>query len=272
MTNVVQKIFNKFTASSSPRVITFTGGMGAQIISAAIYYALRDAGEKVLADLSYFDQAPHIANPGTPGDCSRWAWQLDDFGIQQRSLEPVVLARKSKHLCIYDGEVKLRLGIDALRQAKIKARFPVPPQVNDLLPAEFPNNFLCLHIRRGDYVNVASHLVDDEQFIGMAKNFSGLLQGLVVLSDSPIPAKFRASVMPLFNHIAWLEELDAFHAHRLMRQARALVCSNSQFSLTAGLLNTQGLVLLPRKWFGPGHEKMESTVLDNCEFQMLSNF
>lgn len=272
MNGIARKIFNIFIPQSTPRVITFTGGMGAQIFSAAVYHALRETGENVLADLSYFDKTPHTASPGMPGDCSHWSWQLDDFGISQQSFETVVLAEKSKHHHIQDGEVKFQLGIDALRKTSIQSRFPIQTRVADLLPLEFPSTYLCLHIRRGDYLNVASHLVGDEQFISIAKKFSGMLDGLVVLSDSPIPTEFRTSVMPLFTHIAWLDQLDAFSAHRLMRQARALVCSNSQFSLTAGLLNTQGLVLLPKTWFGSGHEAMENVVMGCCEFQTLGHF
>ncbi len=272
MTDVIRKILKKFSLQSSPKVITFTGGMGAQIISAAIYYSLRDAGEKVLADLSYFAQIPRIASPGRTGETSFWPWKLDDFGISQETFETVLSPKCSKLHYIQDGELKLQLGIDALSQKSIQIRFPIPTKLNDLLPFDFPEDFLCLHIRRGDYLNVASHLVADGQFAGIAKKFSKLLHGLVVLSDSPISVSFKAAMVPLFNQVAWIEEIDALHSHCLMRQARVLVCSNSQFSLTAGLLNTQGLVMLPSKWFGPGNEKIEKTVLSHCDFQMLRDF
>ena len=38
-----------------PVAITFTGGMGAQIVSAAIYYHLEHEGRPVIADFSYFN-------------------------------------------------------------------------------------------------------------------------------------------------------------------------------------------------------------------------
>ncbi len=272
MTDVIRKFLNKFRPQPSPKVITFTGGMGAQIISAAIYYSLRDSGEKVLADLSYFVQTPRIASPGRPGDCSFWPWQLDDFGISQQSFENVLSTNGSNLHYIHDGELKLQLGIGALSQTSIQVRFPVPPKLNYLLPVDFPKDFLCLHIRRGDYLNVASHLVGDEQFAGIAKKFSKLLQGLVVLSDSPISADFKATMVPFFTQVAWMEELDTLQSHCLMRQARVLVCSNSQFSLTAGLLNNKGLVIFPRKWFGPGNEKIEKTLSNHCDFQILGGF
>jgi hypothetical protein len=59
--------------------VTFTGGMGAQMISAAIYLSMKNDGLPVYADLSYFDKPESVAAAGKPGDCSHWSWQLDTF-------------------------------------------------------------------------------------------------------------------------------------------------------------------------------------------------
>jgi hypothetical protein len=44
-------------------LVTFTGGLGAQILSAAIYFYLKGDGSKVYADLDYFKQPGKTATP-----------------------------------------------------------------------------------------------------------------------------------------------------------------------------------------------------------------
>lgn len=56
--------------SNSPMIVTFTGGMGAQIISAAIYFYLKNEGHVVYADMSYFDKEENIATVTSGGGVS----------------------------------------------------------------------------------------------------------------------------------------------------------------------------------------------------------
>jgi hypothetical protein len=266
--------FKKFSAlfKRPPQrtIVSFTGGMGAQIISAAIYYMLREQGQRVRCDLRYFDQESHLAVAGNAGDCSLWPWQLDCFGISLADFETEPSIQGAKNERIDDGALKLRLGIQALQLPQVQARFRVPERSDDLLPAGFPEKYLCIHIRRGDYVNVASHLVADAQFIDMARNFAAILSDAVIVSDSPIPPSFRARIEQLFPRVVYMVNVDAYISHRLMRTARVLIGSNSQFSLIAALLNTQGMIVLPRQWFGKGEEDLENVVRDVCDFQILN--
>lgn len=260
-----------FKRQSERTIVSFSGGMGAQIISAAIYYMLRERGQTVLADMRYFDQKTHLAVVGNAGELSLWPWQLDCFGIKRDDFETSPNTKASKaDQRIDDGELKLRLGIEALRLPQIRAKFPIPAGVEDILGAEFPTHYLCMHIRRGDYVNVASHLVADAQFIAIAGNYSPLVRNAVIVSDSPIAPALRERLSEQFSRIAFMDGITAFETHRLMRQARVLIGSNSQFSLIAALLNTDGMVVLPRQWFGKGLEDLENAVRDVCDFQILN--
>jgi len=54
--------------NNKPTIVTFTGGMGAQIISAAIYFSMKNSGRPVYAVLSYFDRPESIAVVGKTGD------------------------------------------------------------------------------------------------------------------------------------------------------------------------------------------------------------
>jgi hypothetical protein len=192
------KIARRFSADGSkPAVVTFTGGMGAQMIRAAIYFSLKNAGLPVYADLSYFEKPESVAVAGRLGDKSNEEMQ------------------------------------------------------------------------RGDYVNVASHLIADVEFIKLARKFSGLVGNLVVISDSPISQDFRSEVSSYFKDVSFLDNTDAFTAHRIMRNARILICSNSQFSLIAAALNPTALVLIPKQWFGENERHIEAPIHSRSAFQVM---
>ena len=253
-----------------PTVITFSGGMGAQIISAAIYYSKRRAGEVVYADLSYFDSPEHVATVGNPGDCSHWAWQLGYFGLERESFEaPPEAVRRVANL-VTDGPDKLQWGLAALAEPEVQEVFTISDDLPVTLPASFANGYLCVHIRRGDYVNVASHLISDDEFIRQAAKFSGLINTVVVLSDSPISSTVQLAMSTHFGAVVCLDNVDAFTAHRIMRKARVFICSNSQFSLIAAMLNRSALVLIPKQWFSGDDRVIEQPLQSMCSFQIMA--
>jgi hypothetical protein len=263
-------IFNSFTLSENkPIVVTFTGGMGAQVISAAIYFFLKNEGRKVYAELSYFEQPSHVSIEGIPGDISHWDWQLNSFGLYLESFEGLPKMHRSKYKLIQDGQEKTALGLKALGMVSIQKYFLVEKSLEDILPQEFISNYLCIHVRRGDYVNVSSYLVDDNIFLELANKMVGLVSCIVIVSDSPINDFFRKTILNAYQKAIFLDDVDAITAHRVMRNARVLICSNSQFSLIAALLNRRALVFLPKKWFGNENQALEVPINNLCSFQIM---
>ena len=267
-----KSLFSRKPKADRPLVVTFTGGMGAQIISAAVYFSYKDAQRPVFADLSYFDEPERVAKEGTPGDCSHWSWQLEAFGLTPDSFLPAPFPRRKKEfVMLNDGPEKLSLGLNGLSDASVRKRFNIDLNLDNLLPDGFSASYLCIHIRRGDYVNVATHLVPDDAFVDLAKKFSGLITRLAVISDSPIGAELRQSLSGLFEESVFLDQIDAFESHRVMRGARILICSNSQFSLVAAALNPDAMVLIPSKWFGEENNQIESSLRSICRFQLFTH-
>lgn len=249
-----------------PKLITFTGGMGAQLISAAIYYALIESGEKVFADLSYFDKPEHIAKPGDAVGLSHWSWQLDKFGIHKSDFAVRHAYPKLAFSIIKDGPEKIELAMRAMTHSKIREKFSIEEYAND---PTIQGSYACIHIRRGDYVNVANHLVSDNEFCEIAIKLSRLVDHLVVLSDSPISDELKAKLSFGFKQSSFLDNTDPFTAHCIMRRANVLVCSNSQFSMLAGLLNDNGFVILPTKWYADSHKEYEAPIHKRCSFEIL---
>lgn len=271
------RFFNKSVDSEvkkpCPLIVTFTGGMGAQIISAAIYFSAREAGRDVFADFSYFAKPEKRAEVGKIGECSQWAWQLSPLGLTPESfrMAPKKYTKKNADI-LHDGPRKLTLGLNALASSTVRSLFEISNDQSDILPANFREGYLCIHVRRGDYVNVASHVILDGEFENLAKKFSGLVRHVAVISDSPLSHSFRDTVSSIFRSVSFQDNTDAFTAHRIMRGSRILICSNSQFSLIAAALNPSALVLIPKQWFSGKDRNIEGPLHSRCSFQILEHF
>jgi hypothetical protein len=269
LTKISKALVGTATADDLPKVITFSGGMGAQVISAAIYFAFQNEGREVYADMSYFKAPAHVATVGNPGEISQWPWQLEPFGLPQAAFRSLPDKPNFKFELIVDGLRKQTLSLKSLLLPEVQRHFAITASIDELLPPIFASGYMCVHVRRGDYVNVASHLITDEEFIQLAKKFHGLASNLVVVSDSPVEDPFRAAISAGFEQSIFLDSIDAFTTHKIMRLSRILICSNSQFSLVAALLNTHGLIVLPKQWFGGKDRELEDNILALCGFQIL---
>jgi len=269
----ILKFFRRSPANKNlPTVVVFAGGMGTQIFQAAVYFSMKSAGHTVYADLSYFDTEARIAETGKAGQLTHWFWQLDQFGLPKASFDRAPAYNKHDADVLRDGPRMGELALKALAQPDIRGLFKDAGNVRDTLPEDVLSGFLCIHIRRGDYVNVASHLISDEEFISLIRKFSGLINNAVILSDSPIESNFRNTVSPFFKTTLFLDNIDAYASHRIMRNARILICSNSTFSLTAAALNPNALVFIPKQWVGGKNRHIDEAPLHSrCQFQILEN-
>lgn len=271
--NLLQRLRKKrqtLDPTSGPTVVVFAGGMGTQIIQAAAYFSLKQAGHEVYGDVSYFDVEARMAQVGEKGRATHWFWQLDPYGLTRDGFDACSAETRGKAYILRDGPEMVRLGLQALARPEVQQRF-LPRDLGALSLSEVPSeDFLCIHVRRGDYVNVASHLVSDEEFLRLGRKFAGLIRHAVLLSDSPFEADFKQQMGQLFQSVTYLDKLDPYSSHWLMRQARVLVCSNSTYSLTAAMLNPKALVVLPKRWFGPNDQAIEAPIQDLCSFQVVS--
>jgi hypothetical protein len=256
--------------SPLPYLITFTGGMGAQMISAAIYFQMKFENKEVYADLSYFDKPKEQAVDGVKGKASHWGWQLESFGLNKTMFLNTNDANSKKCIVIEDGANKLSLALNAFTNDNVNNLFKIEPNSIAHLIDKNNINYLCIHVRRGDYLNVATHLTSDSDFFALAQRLKNMVNHVVVVSDSKIPPEFQFRMSEFFSKATFLDNVNEYESHCIMRSARILVCSNSQFSLVAAILNKSGLIFLPRVWFGKDHPKLEMVVSNLGTFQVLS--
>jgi len=235
-----------------PIAVTFTGGLGAQVISTAIYEKFMSVGLPVCADFSYFNSSRSI-NKGDPlGGVSRFPWQLNDIGLSQSCFE--VLSPKSiPWFTINDGPVKLGMFLEAVRDPSVRSKLSVvnrPDLISEFLPANLSGQrYGCVHIRRGDYLSVASHILTDSQLAKACGLWGADENIVVVLSDSPIGQEtrdlFRRDCRKTFIFADTVSPISSFI---IMQNAQYLICSNSQFSLSAGMCAGVPM-LIPSRWY-----------------------
>ena len=253
----------------SNKIITFSGGMGAQLFSAAAYFYLEQAGEPVAADLRYFDRPEHIATPGNKGEISHWGWDLDHYGLPKGSFRTATSGQ-----LIPDSAEKIRLAMQGFNVPEVVARFSVAAAVQAQREQMFgTESYACLHVRRGDYLNVATYVVDDAALCRAVAKVSRLVKHLLVVSDSPLSPGMAATLQKLpLNAVVAVGGLPLM-VHGLMRLSDVLVCSNSQFSLSAAVMrDSHSLTLYPARHEADPASYSNAFLNSIREFQVLTNF
>jgi hypothetical protein len=106
--------------------------------------------------------------------------------------------------------------------------------------------FGAVHIRRGDYLKVASKVIDFDEYLFLLKDIQGLIPGhLLIISDSQLQENEKETLDELFgnsHNLVFLDDphLDPYLIHCILREADLLVTSNSTYSFSAALLGKSG--------------------------------
>ena len=153
---------------------------------------------------------------------------------------------------IHDGPNKLRLFINGMEREAVKSKFvSVSEEWKNIITKNDIDltNSVILHLRRGDYLNVATHLISHKEILKICKKLPNVLKNMIVFSDSEEinNIEFIKSLEEIFSTVKWLDDIDNVNTHKIMTQASFLMCSNSQFSTTAAYLGN-GFSIIPQKY------------------------
>ena len=235
-------------SSKNLRRIVFEGGLGSQILPYLEMSWFKENFQSFVVDTSYFDKNEKISRRS---GADHWSYRLDRYNISLDSLarEGVkesqgfnVSNQRNFDLwtssfwkfCKAKGESLLP--IDAFALSSFKKNIGLQPG----------ENYSCIHVRRGDYMRVASKLVSDEEWMAtltkLLPDFSG---ALVICSDSKFESHVKSRISKLcepYNlNVMWLEggNFDECDLHDFMRTSNNLITSNSTFSFSAALLGVK---------------------------------
>ena len=272
-------VFTKL-AITDRKTVYFEGGLGSQILAYIEYSEKNKSSNKpVFANYDYFNNTKVDFTDNT--GLSMWAWRLDQYGIYQKDLRKIGKKKEfvNKHFKVrLQGNSDIFYNFREKKSESYQKIFTINlEKVNEYISEKFKSDtddFAVIHIRRGDYLKVASKIVSMEELIKFINKIKKLLPNNILIScDSILPAAEQdmlASTLEEFNLVYVDPREDPFLVHDLMRSSSILVASNSTFSFTAGLLAKRGCtVFFPTNYFGQGRLSDSKSFLFRQPFEYL---
>ena len=178
--------------------------------------------------------------------------EFNDYSIKNQELNNINDFFNENPVIIHDGPNKSKLFINGMETKEVKKKFVTKSnEWKNIINKQNINfdNTVILHLRRGDYLNVAAHLISYEEILKMCQKLPKVLKNIIIFSDSKEcdNKKFISELRKIFFSVKWMDDIDNVNTHKIMTQASFLMCSNSQFSTTAAYLG-EGFSIIPQKY------------------------
>lgn len=236
-------------------LVVFEGGLGSQLFSYFQFDYLCNNDKEVEINLEYFNSNNNNKIEMTV----RRAWALDKYGITLDLL-------KSQAKKVSKSNSKIPTNLLAVKNKNyftkyldldLASKFPIDTIWCDnfLVENALGANFYAIHIRRGDFLEIASKLITDEEISKLSSKLFTKLPKLPILifSDSDLDIKWINDFQSIgFDNIKLIDRdtCSDFQVHDLLRSAKILVASNSFFSLSAALLSINDqLAFIPMEFY-----------------------
>ena len=227
--------------------VYFEGGLGSQILA---YIHYRDISQnnktKVFADFSYFNKIKvdtHKQNSPTlwTYKLGRYGIEISDFPLREKKnrflIKPIFLPmnfNESNRNLIKEikSEIKINYSglVDYLNQFGVTTS----------------EEYCCIHIRKGDYIAVASYLIDTKQILNLIDKIQEFLPNKIfIVSDGEVDSElleYFENTFPEKKVLKPLNNEDAYLLHDLMRNSKILIAANSTFSFSAALLSSENTI------------------------------
>ena len=269
------KMFDKQT-------VYFEGGLGSQILSFIIYNERSKSTNKFIpADLEYFKNVD--SDFTEKNGLSMWKWRLDRYGLNITDLPEDNKFKKSikKYFFVRNSDnVDIFYNFRETKSSEYISKLPIDLEnVTNYLEKTFASpshNFGIIHIRRGDYLKVASSIMNAEEIIDLILKIKNLIPKNILISSDSLLEKTEIDLLNRtlteFNYVFISPNESDLLVHDLMRYSKVLIASNSTFSFTAGLLsNKDCLFFFPTKYFGEGETQDSKAWLFRQPFGYLMN-
>jgi len=249
-------------------LIHIEGGLGSQILGAITFWNMQEqlGEENARCDLSYFSEEPQ-SNGLWTYELGKFNLPITEFKTFERLSKRNLLKAKRDFLTGHE----LTCDFWEISRSRYLSKFDYDrnrifayfTEMTELKPDQ---PFTAIHIRRGDYLQVASKIVTVDDYIKIVRVIKDLVLGkVIVVSDSEVSEEDKSKLQKALDvsELIYLDapELDPFNIHCLLREAKLLITANSTFSFSAGLLGRQGQTVFSPMQFhsGEGSEKYNRT-------------
>ena len=223
--------------------VYFEGGLGSQILSYILFSYKKERNEKVVCDLTYFKNI--VVDSQTENKVSLWSYKLDNYGISMTDLPSKNKKNRFKSKPKFMPLDLLSIDKDILNKVKSEIKLNTENLISYLKKhnLNIDDQYGVIHLRRGDYLFVASHLISEVQVIRLISKISDFLpEKIFIASDGEIDESlldwFKVN-KPNIQVVLTEKIIDPFILHDLMRNSRLLVAANSTYSFSAALLSSE---------------------------------
>lgn len=275
-------IINRRIKFIKKNTVFIDGGLGSQILSILFFWSLQDSvgDNHVFCNLDYFDDKLRKNKNGNIGLRN---WKLSVYGINKESIS--IYRSKSRiisHLRkINPNNEENYSAIDRKQyRQKYLNKFPINEKELEKFYLSLPNfkigqQHAVTHMRRGDFVQIASHVVPYSSYLNLISSLSDLLPNyLIFFSDSEVPEHFRESISEIVKErttCIYIDdpEFNEYVIHDCMRMSNMLITGNSTFSFSAALLGREGQVKFSPLKFESGRQLSYKS---NLSYQSAGRF
>ena len=141
----------------------------------------------------------------------------------------------------------------------------------------FKSEFICLHLRRGDYISNKKSSryhgnLTNKYYINSVNFIRSKFKNLPVLIFTDDPKWAENNLQPYINnsHLISSEFQNAEIDFLLMTKAKYFIISNSTFSWWTAFLSTKKnkFIIIPRKWFSKG-EINSNLIYRNWSYKIM---
>lgn len=251
-------------------VVHIHGGLGGQILD----YALMKYLQKT-SPLPVVGEAAHLLNSNTyrlagPGEgLNINTWNLGYYGIQLQ--EGVEIFKKIESIPpnfkLFNArfEDTADIGFQPVRSLG-PGHFPVRSDHRAQIEQQYGSQkILVAHVRQSDYLNVSSLVLSAEKTAHFVKRLLSLRPDRIIFcSDGKLDTPMLGRIVG--RPVEGLVCDDFFLVHALFRRADILITANSQFSVSAGLLEDRILTFYPKKYFGENYPHYNQAYQKNFEY------
>jgi hypothetical protein len=258
--------------------VFFEGGLGSQLLALIEYQVKMELFDgRVFVNLDYYsiDQKRNKRAAIRP-------WRLQPYGFTlhffEESNKRANLMRDVVARPTILQHANFLLDNNIFNRAQT-ANIVLPDKIEDCEISELvlkETDFGSIHLRRGDYRKVASHLVSLTQVLSHLRRDSDYLpRTLFFFTDSMLRPLDRVKLKRLFRKlerriilVEGTKRLSDIEVHGVMRKSKYLVVSNSTFSFSAALLRTRA----DSKVYVPSIFNLDEAAAMNSVYTSITSF
>ena len=231
----------KYKLTFLPLVIRVEGGLGGQLLNIWLIEYLQGMGFRVIGDYTYFSSYRGQQSVST------WKWQANSFGYMLPKAQQYTLLKKV--FSLRDTELKFKHMLLAVRSRNMSYAM-IDQDLLDSFEFLKIGDYLVIHQRQGDFLNVSSYIITDEVIMDQVSSLSTEYQTCLYLSDGMISDKLKLFLSERFNYLRIFDDnqVSPELSHLILQKANTAIISNSQFSLSSGIFAKR--TIFPPKWNG----------------------